>query len=47
MDEVIRADTKKIALIPVFTAEDVRWLRDKLMQLGESGMSFRAVLVRK
>ncbi len=32
MDEVIRADTKKIALIPVFTAEDVRWLRDTLMR---------------
>ena len=34
MDEVIRADTVKTALMPVFTAEDVRWLRDKLMQLS-------------
>ena len=47
MDEVIRADTVKIALMPVFTAEDVRWLRDKLILQGEGGMSFRAVLVRK
>ena len=34
MDEVIRADTVETALIPVFTAEDVRWLRKKLMQLS-------------